>query len=76
VIHLSFLGIHFMYHLLFELNKLFMKNINNGLIAPDPRRRIKLSRRLSPNFIVGSKHIENKIPSKLKFKLVGKREGV
>jgi hypothetical protein len=53
-----------------------MKNINNGLIAPDPRRRIKLSRRLSPNFIVGSKHIENKIPGKLKFKLVGKREGV
>ena len=41
----------------------------------DPRRRIKLNKRLSPNFI-GSEDIENKIPSKLKFKLVRKREGV
>jgi hypothetical protein len=42
----------------------------------DPNRRIKWSRRLSSNFIGGGRDIENKVPSKLKFKLVGKIEGV
>jgi len=44
--------------------------------VPVPRRRIKLSRKLSPNFIGGSKDIENKKPSKLKFMLVGEKEGI
>jgi hypothetical protein len=41
-----------------------------------PNRRIKWNRRLSSNFIGGGRDIENKIPSKSKFKLAGGKEGV
>jgi len=54
-----------MYHLLYELSSLLIKNINNRLIAPYPHRRIKLSRKFSSNFIGGSKDIETNGVSKL-----------
>jgi len=47
-----------MCHLLCELNSLLSKNINNSLIASDPRKRIKLSK-------IGNKDVENNEVSEL-----------